>query len=472
MSRHIPCRSAVFALLLLLLASQVAAAATYNMDVTPDRKEYKVGDEITFRINLRVDGRVPAGQQVAYTITSDDGKQLGSGSVAVTGKPAIVKAKAEAPGFVTCATTLTAGNLTIRDGGMAIVAPEQIKPSATPPDDFAAFWQSQRKLLADKPAAPTSKPAELSPKLPAAIKQAAGALTIVDIEAPTIDGLAPMRGYLARPRNAKPGTLPAILLPPSDVAREFGGRGGPVPAGTMTVVTGADVGRAINAAKTGMLALSFNLHGVENGLDSKAYQALAAGELKDVLTSGHGDREQHLLHAAILRQQRALDVLAADPHWNGKVLVVHGQNIGGGLALAAAALDPRVTLCVARDPATADLVAGATAGHTGWPRAAIASDEKAKQAAAYVDAANFATRIKCPVVMTAMVDERNAPPRSAYAAFAAIPQSTPKQLLTPGGAEASWQAMQAKIDGIIRKHVSGQAAAAAPNETRPAAQGR
>ena len=205
MPRHMsrpPALTPIIGLLLLLALPHDAAAARSQMDVTPDRKDaaYKVGDEITFRINVRVDGRVPVGQQVGYEVTSDDGKQLAGGSLPITAKPLLVKAKADAPGFITCAATFTGGNLTLREGGMAIVAPEQIKPAATPPDDFDAFWQSQLKLLADKPAEPTTKPAELSPKLPPAIKQSANAVTIFDVEVPTLDGLAPMRGYLARAR--------------------------------------------------------------------------------------------------------------------------------------------------------------------------------------------------------------------------------------------------------------------------------
>src|SRR5688500_7151505 len=101
------CRGVV--LMLIVLAGPPAAlAATYSIDVSPDRKDgtYKVGEEVVFRITIREDGRPPIGKQVAYTITKDDGAQVAGGSIQTTARPALVKAKLDAPGILRCTITI------------------------------------------------------------------------------------------------------------------------------------------------------------------------------------------------------------------------------------------------------------------------------------------------------------------------------------------------------------------------------
>ncbi|NMA46826.1 MAG: hypothetical protein GX945_09725, partial [Lentisphaerae bacterium] len=55
-----------------------------------------------------------------------------------------------------------------------------------------------------------------------------------------------------------------------------------------------------------------------------------------------------------LRVMRSLDFVKTLPEWNGRDLIVVGSSQGGGQAIAAAGLDPQVTLCVAAVPALSD----------------------------------------------------------------------------------------------------------------------
>jgi cephalosporin-C deacetylase-like acetyl esterase len=56
-----------------------------------------------------------------------------------------------------------------------------------------------------------------------------------------------------------------------------------------------------------------------------------------------------------LRVIAALDILTDRPEWDGRTLITRGTSQGGAQSLAAAALDPRVTLSVAGVSAMCDL---------------------------------------------------------------------------------------------------------------------
>ena len=69
-----------------------------------------------------------------------------------------------------------------------------------------------------------------------------------------------------------------------------------------------------------------------------------------------------------LRLVRALDFLTSRPEWDGKHLIVIGHSQGGGQALAAGGLDPRVTLIASGVPAICDHSGRAAGRINGWPK--------------------------------------------------------------------------------------------------------
>jgi cephalosporin-C deacetylase-like acetyl esterase len=463
-------------LLLFVTWPRLAGAARYTMEVAPHRPDgvFKQGEEVAFRIVVFRDGRPLIGQQVSYTITTSDGGQIAAGSGAIGAKPLIAKAKVDGPAVVTCEASYSTGGINDETSASALVAPELFKPSAPPPDDFDAFWQAQRQLLTSKPAEPTTTPAEAKD---------AAAILVVEVQLPTLDGVAPpLHGFLARPKDAKPQSLPAILFPQSREARDFVGiprpsrpplAGPPMrrpPAGAATTrtapigsATSQHTGVAVRAAKLRMLALEFDMDDLPS-----PFPVPKPGPEAAAAPAAPADRDNHFLRGAILRQMRAIDLLAQQPEWNGKVLIVQGYGVGGGLALAAAGLDQRVSLCVAGAPAMCDLAADAP-GRAGWPHSTVTlggsraaapatPDANAKQVARYFDAAYFAARIKCPVVMTIDFDSPVAPPAGVYAAYGSIPADANKQIIRARGG-ASLKEVQPQIDGIIRKHVTAISAA-------------
>jgi cephalosporin-C deacetylase-like acetyl esterase len=109
------------------------------------------------------------------------------------------------------------------------------------------------------------------------------------------------------------------------------------------------------------------------------------------------------------------------PEWNGKTLIVTGGSMGGGQSIAAAALDPQVTLVVAGVPAIGDHGGNLAKvpRRPGWPQFYTAKTVKpeVKKAVSYYDNIFFARRVKCEVYLTTGLIDRTCPPTSVYLYF-------------------------------------------------------
>jgi cephalosporin-C deacetylase-like acetyl esterase len=179
-------------------------------------------------------------------------------------------------------------------------------------------------------------------------------------------------------------------------------------------------------AQKGFINIDLNAHGIPNGRPQEFYTALAEGALKDYRTRGRESRETYYFLNMYLRELRALDFLAAQPEWDGRTLIMLGVSQGGAQAIAAAALDSRISRLITASPALCDntgMVAGRIAG---WPKlvpidAAGQPDRAILEASRYFDTVNFAQRVKVPTYFSIGFIDTITPPTSSYAAANAIP---------------------------------------------------
>ena len=170
--------------------------------------------------------------------------------------------------------------------------------------------------------------------------------------------------------------------------------------------------------------MDLNAHGLPNGKPKEFYDALAAGELKDYRRAGRESRETVYFLGMYLRLVRALDVLTAQPEWDGRTVVVYGSSQGGAQAIAAAGLDARVTFFVAGVPAGCDHTGGLVGRIAGWPKFIATGEAAAPEVVAavrYYDGVNFAARAKAPGFFTVGFIDTTCPPSSVYAAYNALP---------------------------------------------------
>lgn len=376
-------------------AERVAAQPAQMLTVTADRADalYSRGETVTFTVKLELDGKPAADGEVQWTLTQDGVEPKRSGKATLSGGRATITGTLETPGFLQCRVNGQAGETKLTALAGAGIDPTAIKPSQPMPEDFAAFWAGKKKALAAVPVNARFTP----------VKSPRDDVATFDVQADSVG--AGVSAYLARPVGAKPKSLPIILT--------VHGAG----------VNSSNLGGAAGWAKDGALAMDLNAHGLPNGKPKAFYDALAAGELKEYRRAGSTSRETVYFLGMYLRLVRALDVLTAQPEWDGRTVVVFGSSQGGAQAIAAAGLDPRVTFFVAGVPAGCDHTGGLAGRIAGWPKF-IATGEKpvpeVVAAVRYYDGVNFATLAKAPGFFTVGFIDATCPPTSVYAAYNAL----------------------------------------------------
>ena len=154
------------------------------------------------------------------------------------------------------------------------------------------------------------------------------------------------------------------------------------------------------------------------------------------------------------RVMRALDYVKSLPEWDGRTLIVMGQSQGGGQSLAAAGLDPQVTLCCANVPALCDLGGRSLGRRPGWPIASlphkIQTDAEVRGRTAYVDGVFFARRIKCPVYLSTGLVDNTCISSAVFSAFNSIPAGVEKHMyINPSGNHDTSDSIEG--DTVIRK---------------------
>lgn len=397
---------------LAFVVSTHAAEPACQLKVVTDREDalYKTGEEARFLITVTKDGEPVREGSASYTVddfipsvASDRG--FPNGKLELKGEPLAVAVTSQRPGFLRCQVSFTPpGGKTLRSVAGAGFSPLEIEPSLPVPDDFDEFWADQKKKVREMPLE-----AELR-----SVEQSQAELECFDVQIPCLGG-APVSGYLALPKDAAPKSLPAILW--------VHGAG----------VRSSVLANAVKGAQADMLSMDINAHGIPNGKPAAFYSDLNAGALKDYRQAGRESRETVYFRGMFLRLVRALDYLTSRPEWDGKHLIVIGHSQGGGQALAAGGLDPRVTLIASGVPAICDHSGRAAGRINGWPKLVPMGedgkpDPTSLQAARYVDAVNFASRCKAEAIMSVGFIDTVCPPSSCYAAYNCL--QGPKQIIT------------------------------------------
>ena len=391
----------------LLPAAAARAASSWDgkadvpiiVEADPDRTNalYHPGETVTFTVALKHKDQSPADGEVSWVLTDDGFKPpLQTGTAVMKDGKATVTGKLDAPGFLHFEATYKQDKQSYTAIAAAGFDPLKIQPSLPPPADFDAFWAEKKKGLAAVPMNPKMEPVAVPPDRPNC--------EAFDVKLDCVGG-APVSGYYARPTNAKPKSCAIRLSVPGAGVRS---------ADLLSPVRFASGG--------GVISMEINAHGILNGQPGSYYAGLDTGELRDYRKRGNTSRDTIYFLGAHLRSLRALEFLIAQPEWDGRTISVEGGSQGGGLALAVAALDPRVTFVVAINPAFCDHSAMNAGRSPGWPKLVTVDpqgkpDPASLEAARYFDSCNFATRIKAEAFMWEGFLDTLCPPSGVYAAY-------------------------------------------------------
>lgn len=230
-----------------------------------------------------------------------------------------------------------------------VVAPEGFKAGYDEPADLMEYWNNQKRQLKKLPMQVTSRQLEVP-------EQYRNGYECQDIEINCL-GPAPVRAYMAKPKNARKKSLPIIILCRA--------------AGVSGDWCRCQVGECVeNATKgtNGALSLDLNAHGMLNGQTTSYYRGLENGMLRNYYDYNAADRETYYFKGMYLRLLRAIEYMTQQPEWDRKRILVIGESQGGGQAVAAAGLDERVSAVVLNVPAMQDLGGARDGRLSGWPQ--------------------------------------------------------------------------------------------------------
>jgi cephalosporin-C deacetylase-like acetyl esterase len=389
---------------------------------------YHQGEPVRFNITVTDSGK-PAVGVVEWSILKDglpteqkgkaelvDGKAVASGTL---GEPGFLQVRAVYRPEAKAKAAPVVGL------GGAAIDPTEIKRSLPVPDDFDAFWDGMKKKLAAVP---------IESKL-VSVKSPVKDVESFDVTAPAL-GIQ-ISGYMSKPVGAKPKSLPIILT--------VHGAG----------VSDSSLGGSASWASKGFLAMDMNAHGLPNGKPKQFYADLYAGPMNPYRYEFRNDREKAYFTGMMLRLIRGIDVLAAQPEWDGKRVIVYGSSQGGYQAIAAAGLDARVTFFAAGVPAGCDHSGMMANRIAGWPKIVPMKDGKPDlavlEAFRYIDCMNFATRTKAAgCYFTVGFIDGVCPPTSVYAAYNQL--NIPKEMYDdiPSGHAHSQQASDGMRKAVMK----------------------
>lgn len=382
------------------------------VSVVPDHQDwnYKVGEKVTFTVNVRKSGTLLDDVKVDYTagpVMFPDTKKsaiLKDGTMKYTGS-------LSTQGFYRLKVTAHVNGKDYEGLCTAAFSPEKILPFAQEPKDFDDFW---------KKALDEARLNDLNPTRVLLPERCTKDKNVYEISYNNNRWGSKMYGILSVP--VKEGKYPALLRVPGAGVRPYSGD-------TYTALAEC-------------IVLEIGVHGVPVTMEQKVYDDLANAALNGYWDTNLANPDRNAYRRIITGAVRSVDYIASLPEWDGKVIGVTGSSQGGFLSIAVAALDKRITFLGAVHDAMCDYEAEAHGVAGGWPHyfynesksqggawkdRKLSEIEKARvEGARYYDGVNFARRITVPGWYSFGYNDEVVPPTSSYGLYNIV--KAPKEL--------------------------------------------
>ncbi len=394
-----------FLLLLFLLSQEVMAENyPYRSDwlwvATPDHSDwlYRTGETARVEVQLYHYG-MPADAVVSYEVGPDMLPSTEKGTVKLkNGRATVAVGTRKTPGFLDLRLTATAEGEKTQHHVKVGYGVDGITPFTQMPADFTDFWKLTVADARQTPVSYTRERAEeyCTDKIDC---------WLVKLR---IDKEHYMYGYLSMPKDAQRGSHAVVLCPPG--------------AGIKTI---KEPLRHSYYAENGMIRFEVEIHGLDPRLPQSVWKEINASfgtRDNGYLNNNLEYRDRYYMRHVYAGMVRCIDFLTQLPEWDGRNVAVQGGSQGGALALVAAGLDERVTLCVANHPALTDMAAYSETGRTGgYPHFKAAPEgvltPQVVSNLRYYDVINFCRNVRCPVRMTWGYNDSTCPPTTSYAAW-------------------------------------------------------
>lgn len=397
----------------------------YLWVTVPDHADwlYQTGEEATVEVQFYKYG-IPRDGVVQYTIGNDLMEADTKGTITLKHGRAILKAgTARKPCFRDIRLTMKLDGTTYQHHVKIGFSPERIVPYTKEPKDFWTFWQENLAEAAKYPLKFTKTPCpEYSNDKTDCY------LVRIDLnrQHQAMYGLLMMPKEIGN-RKSEIGNrksvnrkYPVVLCPPG--------------AGVKTI---KDPNSRDYYPENGVIRFITEIHGMNPLMPEEYFQDVRSafdGRAKGYLYQGIDSRDHYYMKHVYLGLVRCIDFLCSLPEWDGQNVITQGGSQGGALSLIAAALDSRVTLCVANHPALSDMAAAAEEGRThGYPHFSKQEGfltEQHLQTLPYFDVCCFAPYIKAKTYMTWGYNDNTCPPTTSYAVWNLL-KCEKESLITP-----------------------------------------
>ncbi len=387
--------------LLAAAQAQPPADTRDTLPVTLDHRDwrYELRDTARFTISLARQGRPVSNVPIVVEYSHDRLAPYRVDTVRPSRGATVVRGALSEPGFLRVTARVDLDGTRQARYATAAFAPERIQPTATMPADFESFW---RQAIADARRTP------LEPKMTRMPERSTPEVDVFHVSFQNQRVGSRLYGILSVP--TAPGKYPAMLVVPGAGARPY------FPS--------------IATARRGVIHLAIGIHGIPVDRDSLLYNELRATALQNYMRAGIEDRELYYYKRVFVGVVRAGDFLFSLPQFDGENYVVQGGSQGGGLAIIAGALDPRVKAIASSYPAMADHSGYLHGRAGGWPHvfadtAGMKAKEEKIETLRYYDVVNFARLLRVPGIYAWGFNDRVVPPTSVFAAYNVI--TAPKE---------------------------------------------
>jgi cephalosporin-C deacetylase len=264
---------------------------------------------------------------------------------------------------------------------------DDIKSAYPKPADFDSFWKTAKADLAKV------KPQFKVTEQPS---QNTDNRRVFLIEMKSLDNLT-IRGWMTLPKTSNKSKKFSVLL------------GLPGYQVVLKPIVGKDDDLAI---------ITLNTRGQGNSRD------VIHTERDAFISYNIEDKNKYIMRGVIMDCVRAVDFIYSRPELRHDQILATGGSMGGYLAIALAGLDNRITICSAQNPILSDV--HNLVGTTEWPMNDIRKYVAGKPDVTfdqvlhnmeYYDTKNFATNVKCPILLGLGLLDPYVPPSNGYAVY-------------------------------------------------------
>jgi cephalosporin-C deacetylase len=338
----------------------------------------------------------PEAGKLSYLVTTEAGKKVKADSIHIKIAPKgsgsyDFEIPAMKPGFYKISFMINVTDYDDTTRKAFGIRPGEIRSAHQKPADFDKFWLDTKQQLAK--VKPEYKITELKK-----LEKNDHKVFMVEMKS---YGNVTIRGYLTEPpKKSKSKTFPVLLgLPGYQVA--------------LYPIIGMDPDLAV-----------FTLDVRGQGLSKDQINVRS----QDFILLNLEDKDRYVMRGVIMDCIRSVDFICSRPELRHNQILVSGGSMGGYLTIALAGLDKRVTICSVQNPIMSDIYN--LDGEVEWPinnmKQYVAirpglSFSKILSNLQYYDTKNFATTIKCPVLLGIGLLDPYVPPNNAYAVYNNIP---------------------------------------------------